>query len=204
MMAAPDRRAKRCFDLVVAAAALAVLWPVMAVIAVLIRATSPGPALHRAVRVGRDGKEFTLYKFRSMRVSSAAGARITAGGDTRITPIGRLLRRSKFDELPQLFNVVRGEMSLVGPRPEDPHYVARYSEAERRILAYRPGLTSPASVEYRHEETVLGRAENLETAYAQIAAAKIEIDLRYFPRQTLVGDLRIIARTLRAVLQRSE
>src|SRR5919202_5607074 len=131
--------AKRTLDMTLAALALLVTAPLWPLVAVVIKLTSKGPVLHRAVRVGRDGKCFVVYKFRTMTVNdSAASPGITRGGDPRITRVGRWMRASKIDELPNLINVLRGEMSLVGPRPEDPRYVERYTHRQRKVLAVRP------------------------------------------------------------------
>jgi lipopolysaccharide/colanic/teichoic acid biosynthesis glycosyltransferase len=193
-------RSKRIFDTVVAAVGLVIASPLMAAIAIAVRATSPGPALHRASRIGRHGVPFTLYKFRSMRISTDdEGARITAAGDARITRVGRFLRSTKLDELPQLVNVLRGDMSIVGPRPEDPTYVNKYTAAQKEILTWRPGLTSPASIEYRHEEDILSAAGDLDAAYATIMAAKLELDLAYFSTSSLRSDVVIVMRTIRSL-----
>ena len=193
-------RSKRALDISVAAIALVLASPVMGVIAIVVWLTSPGPAIYRAARAGQNGTRFTLYKFRSMRTTpGAVGSLITAAGDDRITRIGMVLRATKLDELPQLVNVVRGEMSIVGPRPEDPSYVSRYTDEQRRILAWRPGLTSPASIEYRHEEVILQSAPDLESAYAEIADAKLRLDLDYFPTSSLRSDLAIMMKTLRSI-----
>jgi lipopolysaccharide/colanic/teichoic acid biosynthesis glycosyltransferase len=198
-----DYRGKRVLDVAVASAALVVAAPVIAALAIAIRLGSPGPALHRAVRVGRHGAPFTLYKLRSMRVGAAgSGPGVTAGGDQRVTGVGRFVRATKLDELPQLVNVLRGEMSLVGPRPEDPRYVEWYDAEQRRILDVRPGITSPASVTYRDEEAVLAAADDVEAAYRHVMAEKIAIDLDYFPHASLGGDLRWLWRTLTAVAGR--
>jgi lipopolysaccharide/colanic/teichoic acid biosynthesis glycosyltransferase len=187
-------------DLALATIGLVLTTPLAIALGLIVRATSPGPALHRATRIGRHGTPFTLYKFRSMRLGAAsAGPGITAGGDPRITRIGRVLRRTKLDELPQLWNVVKGDMSLVGPRPEDPRYVELYNPTQRTILRWRPGITSPASVTYRDEEAVLAAADDLDAAYAMVMADKIDIDLAYFEHASLLGDLRWLARTLAAV-----
>lgn len=192
----------RILDLVIAVPLLILTAPLQLVAAAAIRATSPGPILHRAERVGRHGHPFTLYKFRSMRVGAAdAGPGVTAGSDPRITPVGRVLRATKVDELPQLVNVLRGEMSLVGPRPEDPRYVATYDAEQRRILDARPGITGPASIAYRDEESMLAAADDLDEAYAQIMADKIRIDLAYLRDRTVRSDLRVLAGTVRAVLR---
>lgn len=197
---APDYRGKRMLDLGLASVALIICSPLVLVLSLGVRLSSPGPVLHRATRAGRRGEPFTLLKFRSMRPnSSAQGPAITAAGDPRITRFGRLLRRSKLDELPQLINVLKGEMSIVGPRPEDPRYVERYTAEQRRILAWRPGITSPASVTFRDEETILAAAVDLEATYRAVMAEKIGIDLEYFERATLVGDLAWMGRTVFAV-----
>ena len=179
--------------------------PVQAAAAVAVRATSRGPALHRAIRVGRDGRPFVLLKFRSMRTGAAGvGPGITVRGDARVTPVGTFLRRTKLDELPQLYNVLRGQMSLVGPRPEDPGYVAKYTPEQRAILAWRPGITSPASVTYRDEEAILADAADADAAYAEIMAMKLAIDLDYLAGATLLGDVRCLIRTVGAVFSRRE
>ncbi len=201
-MPAADYRGKRALDLVVAGAGLVVMLPLLGAIALVVRLSSPGGAIHRAERVGRQGRTFTLYKFRSMRVGSGTGPAVTPRGDARITRVGAVLRRTKLDELPQLFNVLRGDMSIVGPRPEDPRYVDRYTCRQRQILQWRPGITSPASVAYRNEETILAAAEDLDAAYGDVMAAKIEIDAEYLQRASVLGDLHCIARTLTSVLQR--
>jgi lipopolysaccharide/colanic/teichoic acid biosynthesis glycosyltransferase len=193
-------RSKRIVDIVASAVGLVIASPVMAAIALGVRATSSGPAIFRATRIGRDGRPFTLYKFRSMRAAQDdVGSLITAAGDDRITRVGRFLRSAKLDELPQLINVLRGDMSIVGPRPEDPSYVERYTPEQRRILDWRPGLTSPASIEYRHEEEILAAAEDLETAYAAIMDAKLQLDVAYFVRSSLRSDLTVILGTIRSI-----
>src|SRR5262245_39812971 len=142
-----DDALRRMLDVTVAGALLIALSPLLAVLALLVRATSPGPALFRQTRIGRNGRPFVLLKLRTMCTDTrCTGPAITAGADPRITPLGARLRRIKLDELPQLWNVLRGDMSLVGPRPELPSYVARYTAAERAVLRIRPGITDPASL----------------------------------------------------------
>jgi lipopolysaccharide/colanic/teichoic acid biosynthesis glycosyltransferase len=137
-----------------------------------------------------------------MRTTVAGeGTRITAAGDSRITGIGKVLRATKLDELPQLVNVIRGDMSIVGPRPEDPTYVSEYTEAQKLILNWRPGLTSPASIEYRHEEDLLSAAGDLDAAYATIMDAKIQLDVAYFSSSSLRSDLVIIFRTISSLFK---
>lgn len=190
---------KRAFDLLASGVGLIILSPLLLGIAFAVRLTSPGPALYRARRVGRHGKEFTLYKFRSMVANAdRQGPGITAAQDRRITRVGRFLRRTKLDELPQLLNVLRGEMSLVGPRPEDPRYVAFYTPEQRRILDYRPGITSAASLAYRNEERILS-GDNWERVYTEyVMPAKLAIDLEYAQRATLWRDMGLIFRTVLA------
>jgi lipopolysaccharide/colanic/teichoic acid biosynthesis glycosyltransferase len=197
----PDSAARRCLDLAVAAVTLAILWPLMLLISVAIKAESRGPVLYRALRVGRDGRGIQVLKFRTMVEDAAGiGPAITARGDPRVTRIGRWLRLTKVDELPQLVNVIRGDMSLVGPRPEDPRYVSMYTPAQRRILDVRPGMTSPASIAYRDEESRLERG-SLESDYVEgHMPAKLAIDLRYLEQRTLTTDLGVILRTLWTVL----
>src|SRR5204862_4380105 len=145
---------KRSLDLLAAGLALLLLAPLLLGLALLVGCTSRGPILFRQERIGLDGRPFRILKFRTMR--PGGGLPITGAGDDRITPVGRFLRRSKLDELPQLFNVWRGEMSIAGPRPEVPIYVAGYGAKERRVLEVRPGLTDPATLAYRDEERLLG------------------------------------------------
>jgi len=185
---------RRLLDIAASATGLLILSPLFALLAAAVRLSSPGPAFHRGERVGRGGRLFVLYKFRSMRVE--AGPAITRAGDSRVTPVGRFLRRTKLDELPQLLNVLWGDMSLVGPRPEAPGYVALYDAEQRRILEERPGITSPASLLYRSEEAQL-TGDDWERVYVErIMPAKLRIDLDYCRRRTLVSDLRVIAGTI--------
>ena len=193
--------AQRLFDLIPSLAGLLALSPLLLFLAVLIKLDSPGPVFYRARRVGRGGREFSLYKLRTMvDRADSAGPGITTSGDPRVTRIGRFLRRTKLDELPQLINVVRGEMSLVGPRPEDPRYVALYDRRQKRVLEVRPGLTSPASFHFRAEEELLA-GENWEETYIRdIMPRKIEMELEYLSRKTLGSDLGLILKTLAALL----
>jgi lipopolysaccharide/colanic/teichoic acid biosynthesis glycosyltransferase len=191
----------RLFDFVAAAVGLLLLSPLLAVVAILIVATSAGPVFHKAQRVGRGGQTFRLYKFRSMVAGAdRIGPRITAAGDARITPVGRFLRRTKIDELPQLINVLKGEMSLVGPRPEDPRYVALYTAEQRQLLAVRPGITSPASLAYRDEESLLACDDWERTYVERVLPHKLAIELAYLARRNWVSDLGIVLRTVLAVL----
>jgi lipopolysaccharide/colanic/teichoic acid biosynthesis glycosyltransferase len=192
---------KRLFDITASGLGLLALAPVMLAVALVVKLTSPGPVFHRATRIGRHGKPFTLLKFRSMVVGAdRLGPRITSVDDPRITRVGRFLRRTKLDELPQLINVLRGEMSIVGPRPEDPCYVALYTDEQRRVLSVRPGITSLASVKYRDEEGMLAGMD-VERYYVEcVLPAKLAIDLEYVRHGNLWRDVLIILMTLRALL----
>lgn len=193
---------KRTFDVVASAIGLVVLSPVLLTLALLVKLSSPGPVFYRAVRVGRFGVPFRLFKFRSMVVNAdQIGPAVTGAGDPRVTPVGRFLRRTKLDELPQLINVLRGEMSLVGPRPEDPRYVAIYTDEQRKILNVRPGITSLASVRYRNEEAVLAGADWEQHYIEHVLPDKLAVDLEYARSATLWTDVRVIFGTLRSLLR---
>ncbi|MGH7559673.1 MAG: sugar transferase [Gemmatimonadales bacterium] len=190
--------AKRLFDLLSATVALVVLAPVLLLAAVGIRLSSPGPVLHRAPRAGRFGRPFTMYKLRTMRFGAHQGARVTAAGDPRVFPLGRLLRRLKIDELPQLVNVLRGEMSVVGPRPEDPGIVVeQYRPAHWHTLRVRPGLSSPGSLYHDTHCVRLVAGDDPERLYLErVLPLKLALDLVYVRRASFGYDLVIIARTL--------
>lgn len=191
----------RLLDLVASLLGLVLLSPLLLLVAVLVKLDSSGPVFYRAERVGQGGQPFQLYKFRSMvRDADQQGPGITTAGDSRITRLGCLLRRTKIDELPQLWNVCKGDMSLVGPRPEDPRYVALYTPDQRQVLAARPGLTSPASVRYRHEEEVLQGADWERVYVEQVMPQKLEIERQYLAQRTLWTDVRVLAHTLRALV----
>lgn len=191
---------KRYLDFQFSGFGLALLAPLLLVIAVLVKLDSPGPVIYKATRVGRDGRPFKLYKFRSMVANAdKLGPGVTGAADPRITRMGRVLRRTKLDELPQLWNVFKGDMSLVGPRPEDQRYVALYTPEQREVLRVRPGITSLASLRFRHEERLLN-GSNWEQHYIEdVMPAKLQIDLEYVRRQTLLQDARIVLWTLRAL-----
>ena len=186
---------KRALDLAVAVPLLVILSPVLVALAAAVRLTSRGPAFHRATRVGRDGRPFTMLKLRTMR--AGPGAAITTRDDPRVTALGRALRRARLDELPQLFNVVRGEMSIVGPRPEDPRFVALYSEEQRAVLALRPGITGAAQLVFRDEAALLDPADPEGSYIRAVLPRKLAIDLEYARGRSLAGDLRIMGMTLR-------
>jgi len=193
---------KRLFDLVCSGIGLLLLSPVLVVVAVWIKLDSPGPVMFRQERVGRHGRPFRIHKFRTMRVDAPAlGPQITIGADPRITRSGQFLRASKLDELPQLWDVFRGAMSLVGPRPEVPRYVAMYpAELRELVLSVRPGITDPASLTYRHESEVLARAADPEREYVEVVMpAKLKLAADYVRQASLAGDLRLIWATLGAL-----
>jgi lipopolysaccharide/colanic/teichoic acid biosynthesis glycosyltransferase len=194
---------KRAFDVVVAGTLIVITSPLWLIARLLLKHDSPGPVFYAARRVGRYGMPFTMYKFRTM-VSDAAGPPVTASDDPRITRAGRWLRSAKLDELPQLLNVVRGEMSLVGPRPEEPRYVDRYTLEQRRVLSVRPGLTSPATIEFRDEEQLLrGMGADLEDHYLNVVLpAKLKLELEYLDNRSFRGDLGVLFGTVKAVFRR--
>jgi lipopolysaccharide/colanic/teichoic acid biosynthesis glycosyltransferase len=174
----------------------------MLLLALLVRLSSPGPVLFQQQRVGRDGRLFWIYKFRSMRVN-ATGPQVTGAADPRITPVGALLRRWKLDELPQLLNVVKGEMALVGPRPEVPRYVAHYTPEQREVLSVLPGITGITQNRFRHEEALLRDADDPESLYIQeILPAKLALDLGYVRSHSAWTDLRVLFATLGRILDR--
>jgi lipopolysaccharide/colanic/teichoic acid biosynthesis glycosyltransferase len=196
---------KRAMDLLLSGAALILVAPLMLIIALAVRLNSSGPAFFRQVRVTRGGRPFEILKFRSMFSTPVSDGRlVTVDGDPRITSVGAFLRRTKLDELPQLINVLKGDMSLVGPRPEVPKYVAMYPPPLRQlILSVRPGITDEASIEFRNESAVLAQADDPEATYLnQILPRKLEMYARYAQHHTLLGDLHILARTLLLVVRR--
>ena len=196
---------KRLFDVLGAGFGLVLLAPLLLGIALWIKLDSRGPVFFRQQRVGRFGVPFHIHKFRSMcEDAPLAGPQITVGADPRITRAGLFLRRTKLDELPQLFDVLAGSMSLVGPRPEVPRYVAMYPPAVRdKVLSVRPGITDPASIEYRDESALLARAADPERVYVeQIMPAKLRYAAEYVDNMSLANDLRLIGATLKALLAR--
>ncbi len=195
---------KRLFDILASGLALLILWPLFLVLSLWIRLDSPGAAFFRQTRVGLKGRPFEILKFRTMRSEPAPGRQITVGADPRITKSGRLLRASKLDELPQLINVFKGEMSFVGPRPEVPRYVEFYTTEERRVLDLRPGITDLASIKYRHESEILAKAEDPEKTYIEeVMRDKLRINLEYAERAGFLADLKVILHTLLALFKPS-
>lgn len=194
--------AKRLFDLLLSVLGLLVLAPLLLAIALWVKLDSRGPVMFRQERVGRFGKPFLIHKFRTMRADAPRlGPEITVGADARITRAGRFLRSSKLDELPQLWDVLRGAMSLVGPRPEVPRYVALYpAELRELVLSVRPGITDPASLSFRDESELLARAADPEREYVEVVMpAKLRLAADYVREAGLLADLRLILATLGAL-----
>ena len=189
--------AKRFFDVTVAASGLLLITPFLVVVPALIRLDSPGPVFFRQTRIGRGFKPFTIYKFRTMTPEPGKPGGPTIAGDPRITRVGRWLRATKIDELPQLFNVLRGDMSLVGPRPEVPEYVDLFHDRFARVLRVRPGITDPASLRYRNESALLAAVADPELEYRQrILPDKLRLSAEYAERSTLRTDIALIFRTV--------
>ena len=199
----PQLIAKRAMDIVLSACALAILWPLLLLIALAIWIDDPGPVFYRQVRVGRNGKTFRIFKFRSMVMDAdKKGLAITVGRDSRITRVGAVLRKTKLDELVQLLNVLFGQMSFVGPRPEVPKYVELYTPYQRQVLLVRPGITDYASIAYRNENDLLAGAPNPETMYIeQIMPDKIELNMKYLREISPLADIRLILKTIVAVIK---
>lgn len=188
----------RFFDILFSFIGLLILSPIFVIIYLIIVCTSRGGGFYSQVRVGKNGKDFRLYKFRSMRTGSDAKGLITVGGrDPRITGIGYFIRKFKIDELPQLFNVLVGDMSLVGPRPEVRKYVDLYNDEQKKVLSVRPGITDYASIEYVDENEILGKAEDPDKAYIEeIMPAKIELNMKYINNQSVGEYFKIIFLTV--------
>lgn len=199
----PQLIAKRAMDIVLSACALAILWPLLLLIALAIWIDDPGPVFYRQVRVGRNGKTFRIFKFRSMVMDAdKKGLAITVGRDSRITRVGAVLRKTKLDELAQLLNVFLGQMSFVGPRPEVPKYVELYTPYQRQVLLVRPGITDYASIAYRNENDLLAGAPNPEAMYIeQIMPDKIELNMKYLREISPLADIRLILKTIVAVIK---
>lgn len=194
---------KRLFDVIVSALALTLLWPLLLLLALWIKLDSPGPVFFRQQRIGRHGVPFSIFKFRTMR-AGAGGVLLTVGADPRITRAGAWLRQTRMDELPQLIDVLLGRMSLVGPRPEVPRYVALYPAHLRdRVLAVRPGLTDPASLDFIDEAATLAAAADPEREYVdRILPAKLQRAAEYAEHATLTSDMLLLLRTLRTLWRR--
>jgi len=196
---------KRAFDIVAAGLGLLLLAPLLLLFSAAIRLDSPGPVFYRGVRIGRGGRPFRICKFRSM-VENAEnlGASSTGSSDARVTRVGRFLRRYKLDELPQLFNVLKGDMSIVGPRPQVEWAVRRFSEEERKVLELRPGLTDWASIRFHNEEEIIGSSgiPDADEAYMKlIHPEKMRLQLKYLEERSFLTDLRIILETFRVLFR---
>lgn len=195
---------KRLFDLFFAVVGLCILSPLLLVLALAIRVESPGPVFFRQERVGQFGRTFRIHKFRTMVVNAErSGLQITVGADRRVTRVGGFLRKYKLDELPQLLDVLKGDMSLVGPRPEVPRYVACYPDGVREaVLSVRPGITDRASIEFKDENIILGRAADAERAYIEeVLPIKLRFYSEYVRDRSLWGDIKIILATLTALIR---
>jgi lipopolysaccharide/colanic/teichoic acid biosynthesis glycosyltransferase len=193
------RHFKRAFDVAASAAGLVMLSPVLLAVAAAMKLLDPGPVLFSQTRAGLVGRPFKIFKFRTMR-AGGGGPQITTGEDARVTPIGRLLRRTKIDELPQLFNVLRGDMSVVGPRPEVPKYVELFKDDYALILTVKPGITDYAAIKYRDEEAVLSAYRDPEAGYVtKVLPDKIALYRRYIEDLGFATDMRIILATVAKV-----
>ena len=199
----PQLAAKRAMDIVISGGALLVLWPALLLAALAIKIDDPGPVFYRQVRVGKDGKEFRIFKFRTMIMDAdKKGLQITVGKDSRITRVGAFLRKTKLDELAQLLNVFLGDMSFVGPRPEVPKYVNLYTPYQRQVLLVRPGITDYASIAYRNENDMLAGADDPERMYIDVIMPdKIELNMKYLREISPVADLKLSFSTIWAVVK---
>lgn len=189
---------KRIFDFFAALIGIIILSPILIIVSIAIKLDSPGNIMFLQKRVGKDGKEFNIYKFRTMVTDAEKlGKQITVGKDNRITKVGAFLRKYKIDELPQLFNVLKGDMSLVGPRPEVPKYVALYNEEQRKVLSVRPGITDLASLKYSDENDILGKVENPEEYYINVIMKdKLSLNLEYIEKSNLFFDISLVIKTI--------
>ncbi len=193
---------KRIFDILVSGIGLLCLSPLLLIVAIWIKLDSPGPVFYRQVRVGQYNKDFRIFKFRSMRIGSDKGSLVTIGGrDPRITRSGYFIRKFKIDELPQLINVLVGDMSLVGPRPEVRHYVNYWTPEQMHVLDVRPGITDPASIKYRNENELLAQAEDPEKYYIEvIMQEKIKLYLEYAEKSSFWYDIKLIFQTFWVII----
>jgi len=193
---------KRLFDILSSLVGLVILCPILFIISLVVVSTSRGGVFYTQIRVGKNSKEFKLLKFRTMKPDSDKSGQLTIGdNDSRITGVGTLLRKFKLDEIPQLLNVIKGEMSIVGPRPEVPKYVNLYSKEQLKVLSVRPGLTDLASIEFINENEILGNSENPEKEYVEvIMPTKLELNIQYIENQSFLGDIKLIFRTFGKIL----
>jgi lipopolysaccharide/colanic/teichoic acid biosynthesis glycosyltransferase len=194
---------RRLTDILFSIVSLLLLTPVVLLICIVLRLSSRDPVIYIQERVGRGGRLFRLYKFRTMRAARqpGEGSPLTVRNDPRVTRLGRLLRRLRFDEIPQLFNIMKGDMTIVGPRPEVPRYVEQYKDWMTAVLDYKPGLTDPASLEYRRESGMLVGADDPESFYVEtILPAKLRISLEYQSKRTIISDMKVILRTTAIII----
>ena len=193
-----NKAVKRIFDFICSTLGLIILSPILIAIVIKIKTDSDGPVFFKQIRVGEKKKEFEILKFRTMVVDAEKlGRQITVGNDSRITKVGGFLRKYKLDELPQLINVFKGDMSLVGPRPEVPRYVELYNEEQRKVLEVKPGITDLASIRYRDENDLLGEAENPDDLYINtIMPDKLALNLEYIKKNNVFFDIYIILKTI--------
>ena len=193
---------KRIFDITLSLFGLIILLPFMLIIAILIKFDSKGTVFFKQIRITKGGKEFKIFKYRNMKVGSDKYSQITVGKDERITKIGSFLRKYKLDEIPQLINVLIGDMSLVGPRPEVPKYVALYTDEQKEILKVRAGITDYASIEFSNENDLLALEKDSEKAYIEkIMPKKIELNKKYLSEISMLTDIRIILLTIKKILK---
>jgi len=193
---------KRLFDILASSLGLLLLGPLFLCLSIAVKVDSSGPVFYRQIRIGRNQRSFSLFKFRSMAIGSDAKGLLTVGGrDSRITRVGYFIRKYKLDELPQLMNVLKGDMSLVGPRPEVARYVAMYSADQLRVLSVRPGITDYASIKYFSENDMLAASSNPEKTYIEvIMPAKLKINLDYIDNRTMFTDIKIVLLTLEKII----
>lgn len=193
---------KRAFDIIASFCGLIILSPMLIIVSLAIKIDSKGPVFFKQKRVGKNNKIFEIYKFRTMVTDAEKlGKQITVGNDSRITRVGKFIRKCKLDELPQLINVLKGEMSLVGPRPEVPRYVELYNAYQNQILLVQPGITDYASIEFRNENEILGKSKNPEKTYIEeIMPTKIDLNVRYIKNIGLQEDIKLIFITIFKVI----
>lgn len=194
---------KRLFDISASFIGLLLLSPILIALAIWIKLDSRGPVFFKQIRVGKGGKDFKILKFRSMYLDSEKSGQITVGDrDPRVTKSGYYIRKYKFDEIPQLFNVLKGEMSIVGPRPEVRRYVNLYTKDQMQILSVRPGITDPASIKYRNENEILEKVEDPEDYYTKVIMQdKIRYNLEYIENKSFHYDIKLIIRTFKAIVE---
>jgi len=195
---------KRCFDIVLSLTAIIILLPLFLIIAIAISLDSRGGVLYKQKRVGKDNRDFYLYKFRSMYTGSEKSGLLTIGGkDPRVTPVGCFIRKYKIDELPQLFNIIKGDMSFVGPRPEVRKYIAKYTTDQMRVLEVKPGLTDLASLEYLDESEILAHSANPEELYInKIMPDKLALNMKYIEQQSFMFDVGLLLKTIKKIVFR--